>query len=50
VDVEDEDAVRRYVVEATDRDGTREMPITIPDPPEAGGVVASQPWNAGIVA
>jgi hypothetical protein len=50
VDVEDEDAVNRCAMEATDRDGTREMPTAIPDPPEAGGVVASQPWIAGIVA
>jgi hypothetical protein len=50
VDVEDEDAASRYAMEATDRDGTKEMPIAIPDPPEARGVVASQPWIAGIVA
>jgi hypothetical protein len=37
-------------MEATDRDGTREMPTAILDPPEAEGVVASQPWIAGIVA
>jgi hypothetical protein len=50
VDVEDEDAVNQRAMEATDRDGTREMPIAMPDPPEAGGVVASQAWIAGIVA
>jgi hypothetical protein len=50
VDVEDEDVARRYAMEATDRDGTKEMLIAIPDPPEAGGAVVSQPWNAGIVA
>jgi hypothetical protein len=43
VDVEDEDAAGRYAMEATDRDGTREMLTAIPDPPEAGGVVANQP-------
>jgi hypothetical protein len=37
-------------MEATDREGIREMPTTIPDPPEAGGVVVSLPWIAGIVA
>jgi hypothetical protein len=47
--MEDEDAANRCVMEVTDRNGTREMPTTIPDPPEAGGVVASQPWIAGIV-
>jgi hypothetical protein len=38
VNVEDEDAASRYAMEATDRDGTREMPTAIPDPPEVGGV------------
>jgi hypothetical protein len=36
-------------MEATDKEGTKEMPIAIPDPLEARGVVASQPWIAGIV-
>jgi hypothetical protein len=50
VDVEDEDATNRCAMEATDRDDTREMPTTILDPPEAGGVVVNQLWIAGIVA
>jgi hypothetical protein len=37
-------------MEATDKEGIREMPTAILDPPEAGGVVASLPWIAGIVA
>jgi hypothetical protein len=37
-------------MEATDKEGTREMPTAIPDPPEAGGVEASQPWIVSIVA
>jgi hypothetical protein len=37
-------------MEATDKEGTKEMSTAIPDPPEAGGVEASQPWIAGIVA
>jgi hypothetical protein len=37
-------------VEATDREGIRGMPAAILDPPEAGGVVARQPWIAGTVA
>jgi hypothetical protein len=50
VDVEDEDVANRCAMEATDKDGTREMPTVIPDPPEAGGVEASQLWIAGTVA
>jgi hypothetical protein len=37
-------------MEATDKEGTREMLTAISDPPEAGGVEASQPWIACIVA
>jgi hypothetical protein len=48
--MEDEDAASRCAMEATDRDGTREMPIAISDPTEAGGVEKSQLWIAGIVA
>jgi hypothetical protein len=50
VDVEDEDVASRCAMEATDRDGIKEMPTAIPDPPEAGGVVASQLWIIGTVA
>jgi hypothetical protein len=45
-----EDGASRCAMEATDKEGTREMPTAISDPPEAGGVVASQLWIAGIVA
>jgi hypothetical protein len=45
-----EDEANRCAMEATDKEGTKEMPTAIPDPPEAGGVEASQPWIAGIVA
>jgi hypothetical protein len=37
-------------MEAIDKEGIRGMSTAILDPPEAGGVVASQPWIAGIVA
>jgi hypothetical protein len=37
-------------MEATDKEGIREMPTAIPNPPEVGGVEASVPWIAGIVA
>jgi hypothetical protein len=50
VDVEDEDAANQYAMEATDRDGTREMPTATPDRPEARGVVANQLWIARTVA
>ena len=45
-----EDEANRFAMEATDKEGTNEMPTAIPDPPEAGGVKASQPRIAGIVA
>jgi hypothetical protein len=45
-----EDVMSRLAMEATDREGIRRMPTAIPDPPEAGGVVASLPRIAGIVA
>jgi hypothetical protein len=45
-----EDEANRFAMEATDKEGTKEMPTAIPDPPEARGVEASQPWIAGIVA
>jgi hypothetical protein len=50
VDVVDEDVANWCAMEAIDRDGTRELPTAIPDPPEAGGVEASPLWIAGIVA
>jgi hypothetical protein len=45
-----EDEANQCTMEATDKEGTKEMPIAIPDPPESGGVKASQPRIAGIVA
>ena len=45
-----EDEANRFGMEATDKERTNEMPTTIPDPPEAGGVVARKPWIAGTVA
>jgi hypothetical protein len=47
VDVEDEDVASRCAMEATDRDGIREMPTATPNPPEVGGVVANQLLIAG---
>jgi hypothetical protein len=46
----DEDAASRCAMEATDRDSTREMLTTTPDPPEVGGVVESQLWTACTLA
>ena len=45
-----EDEANRFAMEATDKEGTNEMPTAIPDPPEAGGVVARKPRIAGTVA
>jgi hypothetical protein len=45
-----EDETSRCAMEATDKEGIKEMLTAILDPPEAGGVEASQPWIAGIVA
>jgi hypothetical protein len=45
-----QDVMSRRAMEATDREGIRGMPTAILDPPEAGGVVASLRWIAGIVA
>ena len=45
-----EDEVNRCAMQATDKEGTNEMPTAIPDPPEAGGVEARQPRIAGTVA
>jgi hypothetical protein len=50
MDVEDEDVANRLAMEATDRDGTRELLTTIPDPLEAGGVKTSPLWIASTVA
>ena len=45
-----EDEANRCAMEATDKEGTNEMPKAIPDPPEAGGVVARKARIAGTVA
>jgi hypothetical protein len=45
-----EDVMSRQAMEATGREGIKTVPTAIPDPPEAGGVVASLPWIAGTVA
>jgi hypothetical protein len=36
-------------IEATDKEGTKEMPIAVPDHPKATEVEVSLPWTTGIV-
>ena len=45
-----EDEANRCAIEATDKEGNKEMPTAILDPPNTRGVEASQPRIAGIVA